>query len=133
MVYLKASISSLLGDRRLCRVFFRKGGGGGDLSRVKIDSYHLQSGTKPLETSQVMHNLRCKLEFLLTETNSAPLSPFTMLVHAVTNSFWLKTALYGGRGRVMGKVGASTIFIESLKGFGPDCSFRCGLSDRLGL
>ena len=57
-----------------------------------------QSGTKPLETSQVMHNLCCKLEFFLTETNSTPLSPFTMLVHPVTNSFWLKTTLYGGRG-----------------------------------
>ena len=69
-----------------------------------------------------MHNLCCKLEFFLTETNSIPLSPFTMLVHLLTNSFWLKTTLYGGRGGgVMGKNGALTMFIESLKAFGPDC------------
>ena len=85
--------------------------------------FHRQSGTKPLETSQVMHNLCCKLEFFLTGTNSTPLSPFTMLVHPVTNSFWLNTTLYGergGGGGVMGKNGVLIIFIESLKGFGPD-------------
>ena len=82
-------------------------------------TFHRQPGTKPLETSQVMHNLGCKLEVFLTETNSTPLSPFTMLVHPVTKSFWLKTTLYGGRGGSMGKNGVLTIFIESLKGFGP--------------